>query len=145
MKRVLALVAASIALQVAVLAQDAVPALPSKPETKVKGKAVRNADAAEWEKLRGNTNNVVLDVRTAEEYASGHIPGSVHIDIRSKDFAETVSKLDKSKTYLVHCASGGRSAKACKQMDAAGFKETVNLQGGIVAWEAAGNTSVKDK
>jgi phage shock protein E len=145
MKHVIVLLAAFIAIQASVAAQDSIPALPSKPEAKAKGKGSRDADVAEWEKLRSNTNNVVLDVRTEAEFASGHIPGAVHIDIRSKDFAETVGKLDKSKTYLVHCASGARSAKACKQMQNQGFKETVNLLGGIVAWEEAGNKSVKDK
>ena len=85
-----------------------------------------------------NTNAVVLDVRTPEEYAKGHLPGSVLLDFKAPDFKEKVTKLDRNRTYLVHCAVGGRSAQACDQMNQAGFIKVLNLEGGIKAWEAAG-------
>ena len=50
---------------------------------------------------------MILDVRTAEEYSGGHIEGSTNIDVKSESFKEEVGKLDKSKTYLVHCRTGG--------------------------------------
>ena len=105
----------------------------------------RNVDVAEWEKLRKDTKVVVLDVRTAEEFADGHMPGAINLDIRGGKFAETLAGLDKSKTYLVHCAVGGRSAKACGQMDGLKFEKVVNLSGGITAWEAAGNKPIKER
>ena len=52
---------------------------------------------------------VVLDVRTPKEFKEGHIPGATNIDFTTPDFEKRIGKLDKSKTYLVHCASGGRS------------------------------------
>lgn len=85
-----------------------------------------------------NTESVVLDVRTPSEYAAGHIPGAKLIDFKAADFAEQVGKLDKSKLYLVHCAAGVRSAKACEIMHTAGFTHLINLEGGMKAWEAAG-------
>ena len=85
-----------------------------------------------------NTNAVVLDVRTPEEFAKGHLKGAVLLDFKSPDFAAKLGVLDKSKTYLVHCAVGGRSAKACEQMHELGFLRVANLEGGIKAWEAAG-------
>jgi rhodanese-related sulfurtransferase len=86
-----------------------------------------------------HTNNiVVLDVRTPQEYAEGHIAGSVLLDFKSPDFAEKLSKLDKDKKYLVHCAAGGRSAKACTQLHQLGFQRVYNLEGGMKAWTAAG-------
>jgi phage shock protein E len=88
---------------------------------------------------KSDTNNIVLlDVRTKKEYTEGHIPGSVLIDFNSDDFDKQIAKLDKSKTYLVHCAAGGRSARACKKMDQLGFKKLYNLEGGMGAWEKAG-------
>ncbi|MFM8879217.1 MAG: rhodanese-like domain-containing protein, partial [Verrucomicrobiota bacterium] len=71
-------------------------------------KRFRNVDVQEWEKLRKDSKVVVLDVRTAEEFADGHMPGAINLDIRGGKFAETLAGLDKSKTYLVHCAVGGR-------------------------------------
>lgn len=84
------------------------------------------------------TNSVVLDVRTPEEFAKGHIPGAKLIDFKAADFTAQIEKLDKSKRYLVHCAAGGRSAKAAEQMVKLGFPNVVNLDGGMKAWEAAG-------
>lgn len=101
---------------------------------------VENIKPERFDTLRkADTNGtVVLDVRTREEYEAGHIPGSVLIDFNSDDFEEKVAKLDKDKTYLVHCASGGRSARASKKMEKLGFKKLYNLEGGMGAWEKAG-------
>lgn len=98
----------------------------------------QNVSPNEFEKLAKEPNTVILDVRTPREYAAGHIKDSVLIDYSAKDFEEQIKKLDKSKTYLVHCASGGRSAGACTKMDALEFPKVINLLGGIKAWEKAG-------
>jgi len=144
MKRLLHFIAASLAsLSLSATAAD-------KPATKATAEAsatkrFRNIDVAEWEKLRNDASVVVLDVRTAEEFADGHMPGAINLDIRGGKFAETLAGLDKSKTYLVHCAVGGRSAKACGQMDGMKFDKVLNLSGGITAWEAAGHKPVKGR
>lgn len=101
-------------------------------------KKYKNVSAEEFDKLRQNQKNVVLDVRTPEEYAAGHIPGSTNIDFNADDFQQKIGKLDKDKTYLVHCASGGRSARACNQLGKLDFKNLYNLEGGMGAWEKAG-------
>lgn len=100
--------------------------------------AVKNVGAEEFDKLRKQKDTVVLDVRTADEFASGHLKDAVLLDFRAADFADKVAKLDKDKTYLVHCAAGGRSAKACTKMEGLGFKHIVNLEGGLGAWKDAG-------
>ena len=100
--------------------------------------AVKNVGVNEFAKLRDTKTNVVLDVRTKKEYDAGHLPGAVLIDFNSPDFLEKVAKLDKGKTYLVHCAAGGRSAKACDKMSTMKFSSLVNLEGGFGAWEKAG-------
>ena len=99
---------------------------------------VKRVDVTEFDKLRADKKNVVLDVRTEKEFKEGHIPGAVNIDVRAPDFDEKVAKLDKSKTYLVHCAAGVRSANACKKLEGAGFKELYDLAPGFKGWEKAG-------
>ena len=101
---------------------------------------IQNVKPEQFDALRkaDTSSTVVLDVRTKEEYREGHIPGSVMIDFNADDFEQQVAKLDKNKTYLVHCAVGGRSARACKKMEKLGFTKLYNLEGGMGAWEKAG-------
>lgn len=107
-------------------------------DAKAEPKTYKNVNVEEFDKLRQEKNTVVLDVRTAEEVAKAKIPGSVVIDFNAEDFDKQVAKLDKSKTYLVHCAAGGRSARACKKMEKLDFVKLYNLEGGMTAWQAAG-------
>ena len=83
------------------------------------------------------------DVRTPKEFKASHIPGALNLDFNSPDFDKKVSQLDTNKTYLVHCAAGGRSAKACKKMEALGFKELFDLRPGFTGWEQAGKAIEK--
>jgi rhodanese-related sulfurtransferase len=98
----------------------------------------KNVKPDEFEKLSKEPDTVILDVRTPKEYATGHIKNSVLINFNDKNFDEKVKQLDKTKTYLVHCAVGGRSARACDKLDTYGFTRVVNLKGGIKAWQNAG-------
>jgi rhodanese-related sulfurtransferase len=91
----------------------------------------------EFEKRRGDKDAVVVDVRTPEEFAAGHIPGAINIPVQRSDFDQKVSALDKSKEYLVHCARGGRSATAASKMDKMGFKNLADFTGGMEAWKKA--------
>ena len=110
-----------------------------KPQTEAAARpAIKNVGVEEFDKLRKEKEVVVLDVRTPEEVAKARIPGSVVIDFNSDNFDQEVAKLDKSKTYLVHCAAGGRSARACKKMEKLKFVKLYNLEGGMGAWEKAG-------
>ena len=115
------------------------PTLPaaSGPTTSAAGRFV-NVDAEKFEQMSKQTGVVILDVRTAQEYAQGHIHGAVNLDINATDFAQKVAQLDKNTTYLVHCRSGTRSTRACNEMAGLEFPKLYNLQGGFVAWEAAG-------
>lgn len=85
------------------------------------------------EKMKGS-DVVILDVRTPGEVARGKIDGSVNIDYREANFAEELGKLDPDKTYLVYCAAGGRSSKACELLVEHGATEVYNLDGGYGAW-----------
>ena len=105
----------------------------AKPATRVKLVGVE-----EFDKLRANKTNIVLDVRTPAEFKAGHIAGAINIDYNSQEFGQKIAALDKDKAYLVHCAAGVRSARACKKLDELGFKQLYDLHPGFKAWEAAG-------
>lgn len=101
-------------------------------------KNVKNVGVEEFDKLRAEKNAVVLDVRTEKEFKDGHIPGAVNLDVNAPDFATKLASLDKDKTYLVHCAAGRRSLKACGVMNQSEFKKIVNLEDGFTSWTKAG-------
>jgi rhodanese-related sulfurtransferase len=81
---------------------------------------------------------VVLDVRTPEEFAAGHLTGAIELDARSSTFADDLGDLARDVPYLVYCHSGNRSAAAVAAMRALGFTNVSELDGGIAAWQAAG-------
>ena len=70
----------------------------------MKSTPYKNVGPDEFEKLAKQPKHVILDVRTAKEFAAGHIKGAINIDVNAADFQEKVAKLDKGSTYLVHCA-----------------------------------------
>ena len=84
-------------------------------------------------------NVVVLDVRTPEEYKEGHIKGATLANWQDPEkFKEGTSKLDKNKPVYVYCKAGVRGEKAADWLTQNGFKEVVNLEGGIQSWIDAG-------
>ncbi|HSI90025.1 MAG TPA: rhodanese-like domain-containing protein [Adhaeribacter sp.] len=72
---------------------------------------------------------VVLDVRTPEEYAGGHLQNAVLINKYDSDFEAKIKALDREKPYLVYCASGVRSGQAKEMMKALGFKKVYDAKG----------------
>jgi rhodanese-related sulfurtransferase len=97
---------------------------------------IQDVDVAAFKAKMQDENVVLLDVRTAPEVAAGKIAGALEINVLEDDFQAKVDALDKDKTYLVYCKAGSRSARACKIMEDAGFKDLYNLKGGFTAWEA---------
>jgi len=92
----------------------------------------------EFDSLRTKPNFQVLDVRTADEFKSGHVAGATNLNVHDPEFAKKLAALDKSKTYLVHCARGKRSAMATEQMLKAGLTNVLDFTGGFEAWIKAG-------
>ncbi len=78
---------------------------------------------------------LLIDVRTPEEYASGHIENSVNIDFKADNFKELVAELDKNQDVYVYCKVGGRSGKSAKILEGMGFNKVYDLDGGILQWE----------
>lgn len=89
------------------------------------------------DKIAGTPGATVLDVRTPEEFATGHIAQATNIDWRGGHFEHRVMGLDKSKPVFVYCLSGGRSSSAAKKLRSMGFKEVYELDGGLNQWQAA--------
>lgn len=89
-----------------------------------------------WTKAQEDKNNIILDVRTAEECEEGIIPNAINIDIyKGEGFIYQIEELDKSKNYYIYCKAGGRSGQACNIMNQLGFETTYNLAGGFMQWE----------
>jgi len=98
----------------------------------------KRVDLAEFDRLRTQTNHVVLDVRTPREFKAGHVPGAVNLDWYSDDFSRRAGQLDKSQTYLVYCASGNRSARAVARLRALGLTNAIEYPGAWREWSASG-------
>ena len=86
---------------------------------------------------------IILDIRTPGEYQSGHIKNSIMIDFYSKTFAEEVDRLDKGKTYLIHCRSGNRSTRSMGLLRKLKFQKIYHLSSGINGWKSEGLPVVK--
>jgi rhodanese-related sulfurtransferase len=87
---------------------------------------------------------ILVDIRDANELASGTIPGAVHASRGMLEFHSDPTspyhkpELDPDRRTILHCASGGRSALAVKTLQAMGYRDVAHLDGGFKAWEAAG-------
>lgn len=100
------------------------------------GPRIESVDAREAHRLQADEGAVILDVREAHEWRSGHAPRARHIPLGELDRRHR--QLPRDKTIVVACASGMRSRRAAKQLLAAGFPKVLNLSGGMGAWRGSG-------
>ena len=144
MKRPALPLAAVLFLNVVISPLHSIAAEPSKAESggfldvlkqKMTPKDLTPDEAERMLKLQPEI--VILDVRTFEEFAQGHIPGAVNLDFFSPDFAEKVKKYE-DKSVLVHCASGGRSGQTVSLIKDCKFPAIYHLKSGFTGWQAAG-------
>jgi rhodanese-related sulfurtransferase len=98
----------------------------------------RRASALEVTQLINRGKTVIVDVRSSDEFAAGHLRDAKNIPLA--DLSGRISELDKSKakTVIVVCQKGTRADKAVRQLAAAGFDNVFSLDGGLTAWQAAG-------
>ena len=96
-----------------------------------------NLECKDWIKnISSYKKSIILDVRTVEEYEEISIPNAILANIlEPNEFMDVVEKLEKKSKIFVYCRSGVRSQKACNILDQLGFKETYNLNGGILEWK----------
>lgn len=135
----------SIALAALVVAVTAWTNAPSANGGKASGTGTKitHADVAEAARLIEGKRVAVLDVRTPKETAAGRIAGATLLDFLDPEFEQKLGTLDRDKTWLVLCASGGRSTKALAAFRRLGFKAVVHLDGGFNAWQKDGKAVEK--
>jgi rhodanese-related sulfurtransferase len=92
------------------------------------------APATAAELITTETDEVVLDIRTPEEYSEGIIEGAINIDFYADDFAQQLDTLDKDAHYVVYCRSGNRSGQANSTFEELGFTNVTEIDGGIANW-----------
>jgi thioredoxin len=109
-------------------------------------KTIKTTDAVSFSKeIKITPNPQVLDVRTPEEFISGHLDEAVNVNWLSPDFVSNTSKYDKSKPVFVYCKSGGRSHQAAQKLAELGFTNVIEMEGGILKWDAAGLSKPAEK
>lgn len=86
--------------------------------------------------IQGSPSVTVIDVRTPEEFETGHIENALNYDWRGEQFNKQIEGLDKQQVVYVYCMSGGRSAAAAKKMRDNGFAKVYELKGGILQWRS---------
>lgn len=91
-------------------------------------------EVAQFEQAISENTVTLIDVRTPEEYQSGHIKSAQNANIQSSDFKAQMKRFDREKPVYIYCRSGARSAKAGKILEEMGFKEVYDLKGGVLAW-----------
>ncbi|MBT5230022.1 MAG: rhodanese-like domain-containing protein [Methylococcales bacterium] len=98
---------------------------------------IKNLNPVAATGLINHEEAVVLDVREASEFSTGHILNAIHIPFSKLN--DQLSKLEKHKDahIIISCRTGARSGSACKVLKKLGYEKLYNLQGGVVAWEGA--------
>ncbi|WP_298543714.1 rhodanese-like domain-containing protein [uncultured Aquimarina sp.] len=112
-------------------------------DNNTKDTAVELITVEEMDSLLEMEKVQLVDVRTPQEYAEGHIEGAINIDFSDENFETLISEVDKSKPVAVYCGRGGRSGKCSAYMKKAGFTKIYDLDGGITEWKYKGKTLVK--
>lgn len=103
-------------------------------ETESEEVVIKTVDKEAFKSAIESGDYILFDVRTVEEYMEGHIENAKSLDVLDDQFDKTISNIDKSQKYLIYCQSGGRSAKALKKMEEAGFTHVLELEGGYQNW-----------
>lgn len=105
--------------------------------------AYSNVNVDDFQALIADAHVQLLDVRTPDEYAEGHIAGAALVDVNDSSFVQqAIAMLDKQRPVAVYCRSGRRSARAASLLTEQGYTVT-NLNGGVMAWQDAGKALVK--
>lgn len=103
---------------------------------------VSTVDAQSFLSAASQAGVTVIDVRTPEEFAAGHLVGAVNMNVEGPDFSAQIATLDTAGTVAIYCRSGRRSVVAADQMAGAGFTSIVNLDGGLDDLQSAGGSII---
>lgn len=139
LSRALPVLALAGALGLSACTADTAPAATAGPEAvETAAAGVRVVDVEEGAELAEQPGVVILDVRTPQEFAEGHIAGAVNIDMQAPDATERFAELDPGASYVLYCRSGNRSAVVADHLRDLGFTDVADVDGGVLAWQAAG-------
>jgi thioredoxin len=109
-------------------------------------KNITNIDPKAFsEKITATPNAQIIDVRTPQEFAAGHLDNAVNIDWLGDNFVTNAEKLDKTKPVFVYCKTSNRSPQAAKKLEELGFTTIYNMQGGLLKWDAEGFSKPTDR
>ena len=100
-------------------------------------------DVAQFGEVITRPGVQIIDVRTPEEFAAGHIRGAVNIPVQQSGFAARIAQLDPSGSYAVYCRSGNRSQGEVAQMKSAGIVNIYELAEGTNGWTADGQPLIR--
>lgn len=104
-----------------------------------KTEVIKDINSNEAEELINDNNVIIIDVRTPQEFANGHIKDARNINVADKNFSSRIDNLDKNDTYLIYCRTGSRSRYAVNMMEKLNFKTIYHLKNGISEWAKEGN------
>lgn len=108
----------------------------SEPGAEVAGisQSIRTVNVEEFEDELEEDGSIVMDIRTPQEFAAGHIAEAINVDFYAPDFEQQLAEMDRNASYKIYCNSGNRSSSAMRTMRDMGFTNVVELGGGITAW-----------
>ena len=89
-----------------------------------------------------NTEYILVDVRTVEEYDSGHIQDAINFDFYSESFQKQILSLNKNSSVILYCRTENRSTKTANYLKENGYKKITVLDGGVTSWVKNGNDLV---
>jgi sulfur-carrier protein adenylyltransferase/sulfurtransferase len=99
---------------------------------------IAEVDARRAQELIGSDSTAIVDVREQEEWDEGHLPGAVHVPRGHLESRIESAVPDRSRSVVVYCASGNRSAFAAKTLEELGYDDVVSLAGGFTDWKRNG-------
>ena len=106
---------------------------------------VQNIKVEKFQQFSALNDGIIIDVRTATEFNSGHIKDATNIDFYANDFTDKLKIVRKDVPIYVYCRSGGRSSSAAKKMEKLGFSEVYNMLGGIGSWNSKRFKTIQSK
>ena len=106
---------------------------------------IEDVNTENFHQLIEKGDGIIIDVRTSQEFNSGHIIDATNIDFYSDDFTDKLKIVRKDVPIYVYCRSGGRSSSASNKMEKLGFTKVYNLLGGIGSWQSEGYKTIKSR
>lgn len=93
------------------------------------------ANASDFKEQVSNTNTILVDIRTPQEFNASRMENAINIDFYSPSFISQMDQLPKDKTIMIYCRSGNRTGQATRRLSVLGFTKIVDLKHGLIGWQ----------